>query len=209
MEQSGDELIPTRATLLQRLKNWEDQSSWQDFFDTYWQLIYRVGRKGGLSEVEAQDVVQETMLSVARHMPTFKYDPRIGSFKAWLLNLTRWRITDQLRKRGPVRQYSPAADETPTAPPTLNEIVDPASQALDQIWEAEWEKNILDAAIANVRRRLDPQKYQIFDFYVNKEWSPEKVAAAFGISVDQVYLAKHRVTEMIKKEAKRLETDMM
>jgi DNA-directed RNA polymerase specialized sigma24 family protein len=59
-----------------------------------------------------------------------------------------------------------------------------------------------------VKRRLDPQRYQIFDFYVNKEWPPEKVAKAFGISVDQVYLAKHRVTEMIKAEVKRLETEM-
>jgi hypothetical protein len=59
-----------------------------------------------------------------------------------------------------------------------------------------------------VKRRLDPQRYQIFDFYVNKEWPPEKVAKAFGITVDQVYLAKHRVTEMIKAEVKRLETEM-
>ena len=104
-----DELIPTRATLIQRLKNWQDQSSWQDFFDTYWKLIYHVALKGGLSEAEAEDVVQETMISVARHMPTFKYDPAIGSFKAWLLNMTRWRITDQLRQRGPAAECSSPA----------------------------------------------------------------------------------------------------
>ena len=91
MEQLGDdELIPTRTTLIQRLKNWEDQSSWQDFFDTYWKLIYGVARKGGLTATEAQDVVQETMISVARQMPTFKYDRAIGSFKAWLLAKATW-----------------------------------------------------------------------------------------------------------------------
>ena len=102
-----NELIPTRATLIERLKNWQDQSSWQDFFDTYWQLIYNVARKGGLTEAEAQDVVQETMVSVAKQMPKFQYDPAIGSFKAWLLNMTRWRIVDQFRKRGPLpeRQF--------------------------------------------------------------------------------------------------------
>ena len=47
-----------------------------------WKLIYGVARKAGLTDVEAQDVVQETMASVAKHMPTFKYDPVIGSFKA-------------------------------------------------------------------------------------------------------------------------------
>jgi RNA polymerase sigma factor (sigma-70 family) len=206
MAEPMDELIPTRATLIQRLKNWQDQSSWQDFFDTYWKLIYGVALKGGLTGAEAQDVVQETMISVAKHMPTFQYDPAIGSFKTWLLNMTRWRITDQLRKRGPVCTASqPNPEDTTTGTSTAEKMVDPASPELDALWDAEWEKNLLDAALAKVKRRLDPQKYQIFDLYVNKEWPPEKVAATFGISVDQVYLAKHRTTEMIKEEVKKME----
>src|SRR5690349_17263653 len=91
----------TRATLLARLENLQDQASWQEFFDIYWRLIYGVAHQAGLTDVEAEDVVQETMISVAKHMPTFKYDPTIGSFKGWLLKLTRWRILDQLRKRAP------------------------------------------------------------------------------------------------------------
>jgi len=206
MAEPMDELIPTRATLIQRLKDWQDQSSWQDFFDTYWKLIYGVALKGGLTAVEAQDVVQETMISVAKHMPTFEYDPAIGSFKTWLLNMTRWRITDQLRKRGPFAAGHPPAEETATGTRTVDKVVDPVSRDLDALWDAEWEKNLLDAALAKVKRQLDPQKYQIFDLYVNKEWAPEKVAATFGISVDQVYLVKHRTTELIKEEVKRLES---
>lgn len=202
-------MIPTRATLIQRLKNWQDQSSWQDFFDTYWKLIFSIARKGGLTEAEAQDVVQETMVSVARHMPSFKYDPSVGSFKAWLLNLTRWRMTDQLRKRGPIATFPGSNEETSTSSYLMDKMVDPASHTLDQMWDSEWEKNLLNAAISKVKRRLDPQKYQIFDFYVNKEWPAEKVAESFGISVDQVYLAKHRITEMIREEVKRLEREMI
>jgi RNA polymerase sigma factor (sigma-70 family) len=206
MAEPMDELIPTRATLIQRLKDWQDQSSWQDFFDTYWKLIYGIALKGGLTATEAQDVVQETMISVAKHMPTFEYDPALGSFKTWLLNMTRWRITDQLRKRGPVFGAGrPESEDTATRTRTVDKVVDPASPALDALWNAEWEKNLLEAAMAKVKRRLDPQKYQIFDLYVNKEWPPEKVAATFGISVDQVYLAKHRTTELIKEEVKKLE----
>lgn len=207
MAQPPDELIPTRATLIQRLKNWQDQSSWEDFFDTYWKLIYGVAVKGGLTDAEAQDVVQETMISVAKHMPSFKYDPAIGSFKSWLLNMTRWRITDQFRKRRRLTAHHSSIDDT-AGTHTVDKVIDPTSQDLEALWDAEWEKNLLDAAIAKVKRRLDPQKYQIFDFYVNKEWAPEKVAETFGISIDQVYLAKHRTTELIKEEVKRLETEM-
>jgi RNA polymerase sigma factor (sigma-70 family) len=210
MAEPMDELIPTRATLIQRLKDWQDQASWQDFFNTYWKLIYGVALKGGLTEAEAQDVVQETMISVAKHMPTFKYDPAIGSFKTWLLNMTRWRITDQLRKRGPAFAAGHSAfEDTTTGTRTMDRVADPASLNLDAVWDAEWEKNLFDVALAKVKRRLDPQKYQIFDLYVNKEWPPEKVAATFGVSVDQVYLAKHRTTEMIKEEVKRLEQKLI
>ncbi len=78
----------------------------------------------------------------------------------------------------------------------------------EEHWEAEWEANLMQAALSNLRRRLDPLKYQIFDFYVNKEWAPEKVSERFGVSVNQVYQIKHRVTETLKGEVERLEKQM-
>ena len=205
MPHPRDELMATRASLINRLKNWQDRSSWQDFFETYWRLIYGVARKADLTDAEAQEVVQETLISVAKHMPTFQYDPAIGSFKAWLLTMTRWRIIGQLRKRGPLAAHRPWSDTNATGTGTVARVIDPASQELEALWDVEWEQNLLNAAIAKVKCRIDPQKFQIFDFHVNKEWPPEKVAAKFGIPVEQVYMAKHRITEAIKEEVKRLE----
>jgi RNA polymerase sigma factor (sigma-70 family) len=205
MEQLAEELIPTRTTLLMRLKDWQDHSGWQDFFDTYWNLIYGVALKGGLTPAEAEDAVQETMISVAKHMPGFKYDPAIGSFKGWLLTMTRWRITDQLRKRGPQGSQEEAAiDEV-----TQEKDAVALGSDLEKLWDAEWEANLLKVALSKAKRRLDPKQYQIFDFYVNKEWSPEKIARIYEISVGQVYLAKHRVTETIRHEVERLKKDMI
>jgi len=208
MAHNSDELIPTRATLLQRLKNWQDDSSWQEFFDTYWKLIYGVARQAGMTDAEAQDIVEDTMAAVARHMPKFKYDPAIGSFKTWLLNITRWRIIDQVRKRAASANHEPFPDATDTGTGTVGKIADPSSQKLDDVWEKEWNQALLAAAVAKVKRRVEPQNYQLFDFYVNKDWAPDKVAAMFGVTVDQVYMAKHRLTEMIKDEVKRLEKEM-
>lgn len=210
MPARADELIATRATLLERLRSWQDQASWQQFFDTYWKLIYGVARKAGLTQAEAQDVVQETMLAAAKHLPGFRYDPAIGSFKTWLLNMTRWRITDQFRNRGPVSLRS--SDGGPlngrTETDFMNRIPDPAADTVEAVWEAEWQANLLEAAIAHVRRRIDPEKYQLFDLYVNRNWPPEKVAHTLGVSVNQVYLAKHRITELIRDEVHRLEKEV-
>ena len=205
MTKKSDELIPTRASLIHRLKNWQDQLSWEDFFNIYWRLIYGIARKGGLTDAEAQDVVQETIFSVAKNIPTFKYDPSIGSFKGWLLNMARWRIADQFRKRdnlGSLDQVKVESTKTVQA-------IDLSSSEFEKIWNAEWESTLFKAALAKVRRRLDPKQYQIFDFYVNKELPPEKIAKIFSISVGQVYLAKHRVTEAIKQEVQRLQKEIV
>src|SRR5213082_2532532 len=94
-------LIATRRSLVDRLENWHDRKRWQEFFDTYWKLIYSAARKSGLTEVEAQEVVQETVITVAKNIGKLRYDPAVGSFKGWLLHITRWRIADQFRKREP------------------------------------------------------------------------------------------------------------
>src|SRR2546427_3339502 len=101
MEQNSDELIPTRWSLVARLKDLGDQQSWREFFDTYSRLIRGVAIKSGLTEAEAEDVVQETIISISKSMPDFKADPQAGSFKAFLLTITRRRIADQFRKRSP------------------------------------------------------------------------------------------------------------
>ena len=206
MPRPEDELIPTRVTLLGRLKDWQDPG-WQEFFDTYWKLIYGMARQSALNDAEAQDVVQETMASVAKHMPRFVYNPAIGSFKTWLLNMTRWRIIDQLRKRVPVAEFSARANESTTSSETnpVDQMPDPASLNLDAVWEAEWEDNLLSAAMAKIKRQVDPEKFQIFDLYAQKGLAPEKVADIFGISIAQVYLIKHRMTDAIRDEVRKLE----
>jgi len=208
MKSHEDEIIPTRASLIKRLKDWEDQSSWQEFFDIYWRLIYGVARKAGLTDDEAQEVVQETLMSVSKHMPKFDYDPNIGSFKGWLLTMTRWRIIGQFRKRNPAQPDQPPSSEQEGRTRMIDKVADPAGDVLDEMWEHEWQTNLLESATTNVKRGMDPQKYQIFDLYVNKECSPEQVASQFGVSVNLVYVTKHRVTEAIKSEVLRLEKEM-
>ena len=202
MKNSG--LIATRRSLVDRLANWDDQRRWQEFFDTYWKLIYSAARKSGLADAEAQEVVQETVITVAKNIDRLKYDPAIGSFKGWLLQITRWRISDQFRKREPEGVKRPnLQDDSCTA--TIDRVPDSRIIDLDAVWETGWKENLLEAAIARVKRKIDPKQFQIFDCYVRKEWSAQKVAERLRVSVGQVYLARHRVAALLKKEIKTLE----
>jgi RNA polymerase sigma-70 factor (ECF subfamily) len=199
-----EDFIPTRYSLLSRLQNWDDHDSWKDFFDTYWRLIYAVALKSGLTEAEAQEVVQETIIAVAKNIQKFKRDRQLGSFKGWLRNLTRWRIADQLRKRTRVGSGETEVDGNDDSSLDAAEI--PVSAEAESVWEDEWRVNLMKVALENVRGRVKEEHYQMFDFYVVKQWPVAKVARTLGVSAGQVYLAKFRVGALIKKEIRRLET---
>ena len=95
-KQAKEAYAQTRMSLIEKLADWEDQRTWDEFYKTYWRLIYSVSTKAGLGNDEALDVVQETVLSVAKQWKKGQtYDPGKGSFKTWLMNITRWRIADQ------------------------------------------------------------------------------------------------------------------
>src|SRR5215813_1730611 len=204
---NADELIPTRQSLLSRLKNWDDQESWRVFFDTYWKLIYHVAVKAGLTEAEAQDVVQETVIGVLKQMPGFEYRRENGSFKSYLLNQTRWRISDQFRKRRANPILEPPASPTSTGEAPGANIPDPASLAWQETWDDDWEQNLIQAAIQRVKLRVNAKAYQMFDLHVFKEWPIARVAQAFHVNRARVHLAKHRVGRLLKEEVNRLRTD--
>jgi RNA polymerase sigma-70 factor (ECF subfamily) len=199
-----DELLPTRWSLLSRLKNWDDQASWQEFFDTYWKLIYGVAIKAGLTAAEAQDVVQETVITAAKNLDQFKTDPARGSFKGWLLHTTRWRIADQFRKRTPNIAASAQRLEDSTRTATVERVPDPAGFSLEGVWEDEWQKNLLAVATENVKNRVSPEEYQMFDLCAVRQCPVKEVAAKLGVKVWKVYFAQKQIATLLKKEVKRL-----
>ena len=197
--------IPTRYSLLSRLEDRGDQDSWRDFFNTYWRLIYSVAIKSGLTESEAQDVVQETIISVARDIHKFKRDRTLGSFKGWLRNLTRWRIADQLRKRTRALRADDSKTGEDLPRPDVARIPDPAGEAGESAWDREWQANLLKAALETVKRTVREEHYQIFDLYVLRQMPVRDVARALGVNVGLVYLVKFRISALLKKEVRRLE----
>jgi len=219
MAQHSFDPIPTRHSLLNRLKDWGDQASWQDFFDTYWRLIYNVAVKAGLSDTEAQEVVQETVIVVAKNISEFKADPARGSFSAWLMHTTRWRIADQFRKR--VRQASflteaGKAGETPALrsndtgmTDAIDRVPDPAGVQLEAVWTEEWEKNLVTAALEQVKLQVSPKQYQIFDLHVLQNLPVRDTARTMQVSVASVYMAKHRISRLLKKEVQKLKKKMV
>jgi RNA polymerase sigma factor (sigma-70 family) len=203
-DHSKPEAPPTRRSLIERLRDLGDDPSWREFFDTYWKLIYGAAIKAGLSDQEAEDVVQETVIGVARKMPEFRYEPAVCSFKGWLMHVTRRRIVDRYRRRR--WQNIPLAVPTgdTTEDPVLD-LPDPTANVLEGIWDEEWRKNLVDVALERVRRRASPKHYQIFHLHAIKGMGVLDVARLTGVSLANVYVTYHRVAKLVKEEVRRLE----
>ena len=206
MARPADDLIQTRWSLINRLKDWDDRATWQEFFDIYGRLVYSVALKAGLTEVEAQEVVQETLISVAKQMPKFRAGPEHGSFKGWLLHLTRRRIADQFRKRPPVGRFKKSTTTETQRTPLIERVPDPAGPALEVLWEEEWRENLMKTAVDRVKQQVNPKQFQVFHLLTVKQMPPESVASLLNLKVPNVYLIKHRVATALKEEIQRLET---
>jgi RNA polymerase sigma-70 factor (ECF subfamily) len=187
-----EDLIPTRASLLSRLKCSDDSESWRVCFETYWKLIFNAARRAGLTEAEAEDVVQETFLTVARTIHDFTYNQKQGSFKGWLLKTTAWRVQDQFRKRASGRLEFLA-----DLPEAIHPVIE---NGVQQLWDSEWEQNLLSTAIERVKKQVSAKHFQIFDLAVIRQWSTARISAELNVNSSYVYITKHRVNNRFKAE---------
>lgn len=215
--------LPTRQSLLSRLRNWDDQDSWRQFFETYWRLIYDVAIRSGLDDAAAQDVVQETILAAAKQLPGFRYEPGAGSFKGWLLQITRRRIADSLRAQYRARGLKSAptgeegwqggespgsgADPDGVANPPEREPAGTAPADFEAIWDSEWNGHLAHAALDRLKARVNPRHFQAFELMTREEWSPGEVARSLGLNIAQVYLVRSRLRRQLRQELERLERE--
>jgi RNA polymerase sigma-70 factor (ECF subfamily) len=206
MTKRQEEFLPTRQSLLQRLKRWDDQESWRDFFNQYWRLLYSTAIKAGLSDFQAQDVVQDTIIMVSKKMEGFRYDPLVDSFKGWLLYLTRKRIAIEYRRLDQDRGRTAAGVNEMNA--EIAPLPDTAGPSVEKVCDEELHKFVLDTAIARVKEQVALKQFQMFDLYVVKERPAKEVAQALGVAVAQVYLAKHRVSELVKHQLLQLKAKL-
>ena len=200
LQQATDDLA-TRESLLSRLRDWEDNRSWREFFDVYWRLIYGAAIRAGMNDAEAKDVLQETLIAVSRRMPTFQYDSKKGSFKGWLLQVTRWKIADQFRRRQ--RGITAGTPESP-AQASARAGAEFVKFGLESAWEEEWERHLFACAIQRVKRKANIKAFQVFDEHIVQGFSVAETRRRLGVSAACVYVSTFRISRLLEREIRHL-----
>jgi RNA polymerase sigma-70 factor (ECF subfamily) len=190
----------TRVTLLGRLYQEEapDAEAWREFVVHYGRQIYKWCRHWGLQDADAEDVTQQVLVRLARYMKDFVYDPT-RSFRAWLKTVAHnawlsW-VEDQQRTT-PGSGDSGQQQQLHTVP---------AREDLVERLEREFDRELVDQAIALVRLRVAPHNWQAFQLTVLEGVPAAEAAAQLGVKVAHVYAAKSMVQKLLQQETARLE----
>src|SRR5271170_5267562 len=119
-------MTKTPASLLERLRQQFEPQAWGRFVALYTPLIYSWGRRVGLQDPDAADLVQDVLLTLVEAMPAFVYDHR-KRFRRWLhtLTLNKWR--DRAKCRA-----------TQALPGDAAALADVAAEEGDAFWEKEY-----------------------------------------------------------------------
>jgi RNA polymerase sigma-70 factor (ECF subfamily) len=191
----------TSVTLLARLGGASaDAAAWEEFLRRYGPQVLGWCRHWNLQDADAEDVAQDVLLRVSKQMRSFRYDPG-RSFRGWLKTVARAAWSDWLDARR--RAVLGSGD---TGVRHALESVEARDDLVVRL-EAEFDRELLDTAAAQVRLRVEPQTWDAFALTAIDGLSGAEAAAKLGMKVASVYVAKGRVQKMLQDEVRSLDVD--
>ncbi len=190
----------TSETLILRLRDPGDDSSWREFVEIYTPLLYGYCINRGLGAADSADIVQEVMRSVSLAMRSFKYDPAKGKFKGWLFTATRNSISKHFRNQS--RRPVTASDTK-----MLHRIEQtPNADEIDE-WETDYQRKLLAWAMEKVKPQFAERIWRAFELTAIEGRDPGAVAETIGMTKNAVAIAKCRVMQRLREKAGSVDAD--
>jgi RNA polymerase sigma factor (sigma-70 family) len=188
-------MADTPVSLLDRLRERPADSDWRRWTELYRPLIHHWLRQR-LQHPDADDVTQEVVLVVLRELPRFRHNGRSGAFRKWLRLVTVHRLREFVSAR-PTRPEAPGGSDWEAA---LQALQDDGSQ-LSRAWDEDHDRFVMRRLLALLEPEFEASTWQAF-YQVAIEGRPaEEIAAALGLSLNAVRIAKSRVLRRLRQEA--------
>ena len=188
----------TRQSLLIRAKAGET-GAWTDLTDLYRPLILGWLNRRGVPASDLQDLSQDVLLSVVKHLPAFQHSGQRGAFRTWLRTILSSRSADYWRTKSGVTQAQGGSG----AIAALQEIADPDSELARQ-WDEEHDRYVLQCLLDLVEEEFEPTTLKAFRRLAIDGVSGAEAAQELGLSVAAFYIAKSRVLQRIRQDAEGL-----
>ena len=210
----------TSTTLLRDLANDSQHARWSEFVTRYRPVMEAYLRER-FPSVEADDVIQETLIAVWAALPSYRYAPdEKGHFHNYLTGILRNKALRQLYKEQRHAEIAEMVHDdascdgrarTLAAPPITSSIGravaprPPPDVMADD--EQSWRETLVEIALRQLMNdeSIQSRTRQVFlRVAVNGE-KPDDVAVAFGIERNAVDQIKNRMMPRLQKIVADLE----
>lgn len=188
----------TRLSLLLRAQMAE-ADAWQELTDLYRPLILGWLGRQGVPPRDVEDLAQEVLLKVVKHLPGFQHSGQRGAFRFWLRTIVCSRTADYWRG---INAHVQARGGSGVVA-ALRNVVDPYS-ALNRQWDEDHDRYVLNCLLLLMEEEFEPLTLQAFRRLALDGVSGADAAQELGLSVAAVYIAKSRVLHRIRQEANGL-----
>lgn len=185
----------TSLSLLARLGADPGEGDWRRLHDLYRPLLGRWAVRAGVSDVDAEDLVQEVMVVVVAEVGGFIRRGE-GAFRAWLRGI----LTNRLREFFRRRDRRPVATGDDSFHRLLGELESPGS-SLSRLWDREHDNHVAGQLLLRVRGDFAPNTWLAFRLQVLEGHTARQVVEETGLSLNAVLLAKSRVLKRLREES--------
>ena len=194
----------TRASLLLRARDASDAVAWNRLYGFYRDLIVAFALRRGCTPQHAEDVLQETMVTLVTALPRFTYDPAKGRFRSYLLRIVSNHIVDAWRRERKMTTVVAG----PHGEDILAGVADERTESACAAWDRQWETRVLSEALGRVRSRVQPRTFNVFTRLVMDHRTAAEVAQELGLAENAVHQIRNRVLAMLRHEAAAIQTEL-
>ena len=193
------EIPTTSTTLLRDLAQDSQHARWGEFVARYRPMMEAFLRER-FPSLDADDVIQETLIELIRVFPVYHYSPKEGShFHNYLTGILRHRAIRVLRKRmSDSEKLAECADGRARSPSAPHPAAEDNQSWRESILEIALQQLLVDSSI-HERTRI------VFARVAVNGERPDDVAAALGIERNAVDQIKSRMMARLKMLVAALE----
>lgn len=183
----------TPLTLLERMRK-PDDAAWTRLIAIYRPFVYRLLSLGGLKGPDLDDLLQDVMLVLVRHVPTFCHSGRPGSFRTWLRRIVTHRVLGYRREKAIRGRTGRQIDSI------VARLGDPKDE-LTRLWDHEHDRHVIQRLLELLQPEFTESTWRAFLHQAMEGRIAKDVAEELGLSVNAVLVAKSRVLRRLRQEA--------
>lgn len=193
------EFPETRESLLVLVRSPENREAWDQFVALYRPVIYRLARRRGLQDADAQDLAQQVLMAVASAIGSWKKANESVRFRHWLRRVARNAIVNALARR----PHDRAAGGSSVQELLLDQPHGDAESEAEI--ELEYRRELYLRAARIVRGDVEPETWRAFEMTVIENHSIEEAAALLERPVGTIYAGRSRVMRRLREAVRELE----